>query len=214
MGGVFSGRWTRDTCKSTVESRCSISVQYLKKQVGLNEGNNGTLSWSRNDEPCGSINYLVKANGIQFNYHSRSSEQDEGENVELFIQFDYTACHYGNQRTWLLCPHCHKRVAIIYSEGKYFLCRKCSQLNYQSQHLQCHERRQAMAQRIRKKLGGHFSSYSPFPAKPKGMHWKTYWQFKNKTSQYEMGALEGQVLALKRLNKMFDKIGKRRTKKQ
>jgi hypothetical protein len=71
-----------------------------------------------------------------------------------------------------------------------------------------------MAQRIRKKLGGHFSSDSPFPAKPKGMHWKTYWQFKNKTSQYEIGALEGQVLALERLYKMIDKIGQRRTKKQ
>jgi hypothetical protein len=46
------------------------------------------------------------------------------------------------------------------------------------------------------------------------MHWKTYWQFKNKTSQYEIGALEGQVLALERLYKMVGKIGQRRTKKQ
>jgi hypothetical protein len=147
-------------------------------------------------------------------HHSRSSEQDEGEDVDLFIQFDYTDCHYGNQRTWLLCPHCHKRVAILYSEGKYFICRQCSNLNYQSQHLQCYERQQAMAQRIRQKLGGHFSSYSPFPTKPKGMHWKTYWQFQSKTSQYEIGSLEGQVLALERLNKKFDKLAQRRTKKR
>jgi hypothetical protein len=60
MGGVFSGRWTRDTCKSTVESRNGISVQFLKKQVGLREGNNGTLSWSRDGESRGSISYLVK----------------------------------------------------------------------------------------------------------------------------------------------------------
>jgi hypothetical protein len=59
MGGVFSGRWTRDTCKSTVESRNGISVQFLKKQVGLREGNNGTLSWSRDGESRGSISYLV-----------------------------------------------------------------------------------------------------------------------------------------------------------
>jgi hypothetical protein len=111
-------------------------------------------------------------------------------------------------------PHCHKRVAIVYSEGKYFLCRNCSNLNYYSQHLKCHERRQAMAQRIRQKLGGHFSSRSPFPTKPKGMHWKTYWQFQNKTSQYEIGALEGQVFALERLYKMVGKIGQRRTKKR
>ncbi len=71
-----------------------------------------------------------------------------------------------------------------------------------------------MAQRIRQKLGGHFSSHSPFPAKPKAMHWKTYWQFKNKTSQYEIGSLDGQLLALERLNKMFDKMGQRRTKKR
>lgn len=69
-----------------------------------------------------------------------------------------------------------------------------------------------MAQRIRQKLGGHFSSRSPFPSKPKGMHWQTYWQFQSKTSQYEIGSLEGQLLALERLYKALDKIGQRRTK--
>ena len=130
MGGIFSGSWTRNDCKSTVEERNSVSVKYLKEQGCLREGISGTLSWSRYGEPCGSIGYRVKASGIQFNYRSRTSDYAEWENVELFIQFDYTACNYGNQRTWLLCPHCHKRVAAVYSEGKYFLCRKCSQLNY------------------------------------------------------------------------------------
>jgi hypothetical protein len=179
MGGIFSGSWTRDNCKSTVESRNSVSVKYLKEQGCLNEGISGTLSWSRNGEQCGSIGYRVKANGIQFNYRSRTSDYAEWENVELFIQFDYTACNYGNQRTWLLCPHCHKRVGVVYSEGKYFLCRKCSQLNYQSQHENHFERQQTKAQKIRQKLGGHFSSSSHFPDKPKGMHWQTYWQLQS-----------------------------------
>ena len=203
MGRIFSGSWTRDVCRSTVESRNSISVQYLKKQGCLSEGNNGTLSWSRNDEPCGSIGYRVKVNGIQFNYRRRTSGHSEWKNIELFIQFDYTACNYGNQRTWLLCPHYHKRVGVVYSEGKYFLCRKCSELNYQSQQLNHYERQQAKAQHIRKKLGSLFSSYSHFPDKPIGMHWQTYWQLQSKTSQCEIDSLEGQRLSLERLNRML-----------
>lgn len=210
MGGMGSGSWTRYASKNTVESRNSLSVQFLKKQGCLQAGNNGTFSWSRDGEPCGSVGYWVKANGIQLNYRNRSSEHAEWVDVVLFIKFDHTPCNYGNQRTWLLCPHCHQRVAILYSEGKYFLCRKCSQLNYQSQHLQAYERRQVMAESIRKQLGGDFSSRSPFPDKPKWMHWKTYWRHQSKTCRYETGALEGQMLALERINKMFDKMLQRR----
>ena len=85
MGGIFSGSWTRNDCKSTVEERNSVSVKYLKEQGCLREGISGTLSWSRYGEPCGSIGYRVKASGIQFNYRSRTSDHGEWENVELLF---------------------------------------------------------------------------------------------------------------------------------
>jgi len=91
---------SRYACRSTVESKNAVSIHYLKKQGCLHEGNNGTLSWSRDGVPTGAIGYRVKDNGIEFSYRSRVSDYDEWENVELFIQFDYTACNYGNQRTW------------------------------------------------------------------------------------------------------------------
>jgi hypothetical protein len=214
MGCMGSGSWSRHyASKGTVESRNSVSVHYLKKQGCLHEGNNGTLSWSRGDEPCGSIGYHVKANGIQFSYRSRASELAEWENVELFIQFDCTACNYGKQRTWLLCLQCDKRVAIVYSEGKYFHCRKCCQLNYRTQHENYFDRQQTKAENIRRKLGGDISMRSHFPDKPKGMHWQTYTQLYNKTMQCEIDSLEGRMLSLKRLNRMLDKLGQRWTKR-
>jgi hypothetical protein len=213
MGGIGSGIWSRYASKSTVESKCAVSIHYLKKQGCLREGYNGTVSWSRNGEPCGSIGYRVKANGIQFSYRNRTSDHAEWENVELFIQFDYTACNYGNQRTWLLCPHCHKRVAVVYSEGKYFLCRKCSQLNYRSQHENYFDRQLSKAQSNRRKLGGDVSMVSPFPDKPKGMNWQAYRQLQIKTMQCEMVSMQGHKVSLERLNRRLEKLGQRLAKK-
>ena len=172
MGGISSSRWAWEyTSKSTVESKCAVSVHYLNKQGCLFEGSHGSLSWSCGDAPLGSVGYNVKANGIQFSYRSRRSDYADWENIELFIQFDYTACHYGNQRTWLLCPQCQQRVAVMYCEDGNFQCRKCSQLNYRTQHENRAERQSTKAQRIRRKLGGDVSMANPFPDKPKGMHW-------------------------------------------
>jgi hypothetical protein len=211
MGGIGSGIWSRYACKSTVESKNAVSIHYLKKQGCLHEGNNGTLSWSRDGVPTGAIGYRVKDKGIQFSYRSRTSDYDEWENVELFIQFDYTACNYGNQRTWLLCPHCHKRVAVVYCGGKYFHCRKCSQLNFRSQHENYLERQQIKAENIRKKLGGSASLVSYFPDKPKGMHWQTYWQLQNKAMQCEIVSMQGQKASLERMTRMIEKLGEHLT---
>lgn len=213
MGGMGSGSWTRyQSSKGIAESRCAIKIQQLKKQNCLREGYSSIYSWSRNGEPSGSVGYSVKANGIQLNYRNRGSGQTEWENVELFIRFDYTDCNYGNQRTWLLCPHCHKRVAIVYSAGKYFVCRKCAQLNYRSQHENYFDRQLTKGQNIRQRLGGSRSICSPFPNKPKGMHWQTYWQLRRKVSQCEMISMESQIAFIERLTSRMEKIGQRLSK--
>jgi hypothetical protein len=66
-------------------------------------------------------------------------------------------------------------VALIYGAGKYFACRHCYRLCYQSQLEQQPDRWLRAAWEIRRKLGqrggGHFDRV---PDKPKGMHWETY----------------------------------------
>lgn len=54
MGGIGSGSWSwHYISKRTVESKNAVSIHYLKKQGCLHEGNNGTISWSRDGEPSG-----------------------------------------------------------------------------------------------------------------------------------------------------------------
>ena len=175
MGGIGSGNWYRFNSKDTTGSQKRIDVRFLKKQNYLRPDTCGSLSWSCNGEPNGSIRFTTLANGIQLNYRHRNYGED-WEEVEEVIHFEYTSCNYGGKRTWLLCPGCHKRVAIVYGAGKYFLCRHCYDLNYQTQHEDYYDRQISKSHEIRRKLGGEAGAANPFPEKPKGMHWKTYWK--------------------------------------
>lgn len=174
MGGMGSGSWMRYGSKTTVDSQHALDIRYFKKQSLIWAGNTGTLTWSCRGEKTGAIVYQVKGNGIKLIYNSRTANTEEWEAIEQFVPFDHTPCHYGGKRTWLLCTECNRRVTCIYAAGKYFLCRHCYGLNHQSQHENYSDRQLSKAQSIRTKLGGSGSLASPFPSKPKGMHWKTY----------------------------------------
>jgi hypothetical protein len=65
-------------------------------------------------------------------------------------------------------------VAILYGPGKYFLCRHCYDLRYESQREDKKDRALRRAQKIRVRLGGTANMLEPFPERLKGMHQSTY----------------------------------------
>lgn len=199
MGGLGSGSWMRVGSKSTVDSQHTINVRYLKEQGLLEAGRNGSLTWSCQGEKTAAIDYQVKENGILLIYNHLNNTTKEWEAIRQFVFFDYTACHYGGQRTWLLCTECNRRVTAIHVTGKYFLCRHCSGLNYQSQHLDYFDRQLSKAQGIRTKLGGSANLAIPFPERPKGMHWKTY-----RKLQYQ--AMKGEMSYCQKMDKYFNRL--------
>ena len=180
MGGSGSGYWFRWGSKATTESQHWIDIRWLKKQGRLRPGSAGSLSWSRGDEQTGSIRYRMEADRMILDYRHRS-DGSEWEPVEQNIIFNRTPCNYGGCRTWFLCPRCWKRVAVLYGAGKYFFCRHCYNLSYESQHESQPFRLGSKARRIRRLLGGVNSLDSLFPEKPKNMHWKTYWRLRRES---------------------------------
>ena len=180
MGGVGSGNWYRFDKKTTTGDCHSIDVRYLHREGLLEPGHRFSLSWSRADSETGSIGGMVsgeeRPGRVLLYYRHRSGLGDEWKDVQEPVSLDWSACHFGRESPWFICPGagCGRRVAILYGLGKYFLCRRCYVLVYESQRENGMHRDLRRAQSIRERLGGSAIMTRPFPEKPKGMHWKTY----------------------------------------
>ena len=180
MGGIGSGSWYRFDKKSTTEECHSVDVRYLHRNGLLKPGNWFSLGWSRAGRETGSIQGVVDGSrlpeSVTLHYRCRSGASDEWENVNETVPLEWTPCNFGGERPWFICPQagCGRKVAVLYGPRKYFLCRHCYDLSYQSQRDNKMYRALHRAQDIRRRLGGSANMTEPFPDKPKGMHHETY----------------------------------------
>jgi hypothetical protein len=180
MGGVGSGNSYRFDKKTTTDETHGVDVRYLHRNGLLKPGGWFTLRWSRGERETGSIRGAVmgeeKPERVNLIYRYRSGPGSEWEDVSEPVSLTWTACNFGGGRPWFICPGagCGRRVALLYGPKKYFLCRHCYDLVYESQRENEMHRALRRAQAIRERLGGSANMTKPFPGKPKGMHWKTY----------------------------------------
>lgn len=173
MGGFGSGRRLQRSGRATTESCRQLAIGWLQKQGCLVPGTKGSLIWSRGEDRTGAIDYRMESGRMLLSYRIRWSG-GEWEPVEQTIAFDRTPCHYGGSRPWFLCPHCCKRVGVLYGGGKYFLCRHCSGLAYGSQQEDKPDRLRRKARKIRQRLGVSNNLLEPILFKPKHMHQTTF----------------------------------------
>ncbi len=139
-----------------------------------------SLRWSRAGRETGSIRGVVggdkRPERVILLYRCRSGLGDQWEDVRETVRLTCTPCSFGGERPWFFCPgaRCGRRVAILYGPGRYFLCRRCYDLGYESQREDKTHRALRRAQKVRARLGGSANTMGPFPKKPKGMHRRTY----------------------------------------
>jgi hypothetical protein len=180
MSGVGSGNSYRFDKKITTGECHSVDVRYLHREGLLTPGRWFSLQWSRAERETGSICGVMDSSSppesiTLLNCH-RSGPDGEWQDVQEPVPLDWTACSFGGERPWFVCPEvgCGRRVALLYGPGRYFLCRHCYDLAYQSQQDKAMYRALHKAQFIRERIGGSANMMKPFPQKPKGMHWSTY----------------------------------------
>lgn len=188
MGGSGSGSWYRWNSKTTVEDGLTIDLCKLIRHKLVVPGKHvsGSIIWSRvrDGEKVASIGYeanLINPDTAWMRLHYSHN----GKPVDYRVHLTTTCPNYGGLRWWFLCPSDGSRVAKLHSPpgGVIFASRKAYNLAYQSQHETPMFRNLTTAQDIRQRLGGSTYTGDPFPAKPKGMHWKTYRKLKDKSEQ-------------------------------
>jgi hypothetical protein len=143
---------------------------------------------------------------VILSYSHRSRQGAEWETVKEPVPLEWTPCNFGGERPWFVCPGagCDRRVAKLYGPGKYFLCRHCYDLRYESQREDKKDRALRLAQKIRTRLGGSANMMEPFPEKPKGRHLDTYMRLWWEHHEAEMEHLAGMR---EWLNKLKQQVG-------
>ena len=172
MGGRGSGTWYRGGTKTTIEETKRIDIRYMRKQGLLKSGTTGSLRWSCRGEPSGDIRYSCYSNYLQLNFRYREYG-GEWEPMEQRIEFDRTPCHYGGERPWFRCPHCNKRVAVLYGYDIQFLCRHCYQIPYSSQQESYMTNVISQKDKLGERIFEHYDCGEGW-GKKKGLHWKTF----------------------------------------
>ena len=207
MGGIGSGDWYRYDKKTTTDKCRSVDVRYLHREGLLKPGHWFSLRWLQAGHETGSICGAVigneKPEQVILIYRHRSGPGREWEDVQEPVHLVWTTCNFGGERPWFVCPGagCGRRVAILYGPGRYFLCRHCYDLVYESQRENQMHRALRRAQAIRERPGGSPNMTKPFPDRPKGMHWKTYEGLWLEHHEAEMKQLIGMREWLDRLEK-------------
>jgi hypothetical protein len=120
VGGVGSGSWYRFNKKSTTNECQSIDVRYLHCNGLLKPGHYFSLRWSRAGRQTGSIGGVVYRDQVTLLFRHRRGPGGEWEDVKETVPLDWTACNFGGERPWFICPgaDCGRRVAILYGRQK------------------------------------------------------------------------------------------------
>jgi hypothetical protein len=203
VGGFGSGR-PSGFGRATVEACRSIDVNRLHRDGCLDSGWRGGWLWTRDGEKVASITLRTEADRLRLSYRVRLGG-GEWEDVEESVGIVRVPCRFGGTRPYFICPgvvngvFCGRRVGKLYGSGRYFLCRHCYGLAYRSQHEQPYERALRRANNIRMRLGGDPGVLSPFPVKPKGMHWRSYDRLWQRVARAEGAANEHLWMWLGRL---------------
>ena len=182
----------------------ALDIRRIARAGLLTPGSPFSWQWSRGGNVVASISITVYTSAsVTLDYRTR--KHGELDNKRYDVMVDWTACNYGGERPWWLCPCCGRRVAVLWG-GTTYACRQCHQINYESTRTTESSKPFDRANKIRKRLGWPAGIAHGPGAKPKGMHLATFERLVTKHHLHCMAAAQGTDRLLKRLTGMADGI--------
>lgn len=168
-------------------------------------------NWSQWGEVVATLQINVETDGVMLQYRRKAGDTWQSS-MNQSVRLVWTACHYGGQRPWWLCPitNCGRRVAVLYA-GSVFACRHCQQLAYKSQRETPDSRAFRRANKLREQLGWVPGVIHGPGSKPKGMHWATFWRLHAAQDAATLQALGG---ANERVNKLVTSMERMMVKRR
>lgn len=133
--------------KDTCEDALKMPMTFLKKKGYLRQTDtliSGSLYWSCGGKLTGSVKISVSTflneTCVRVQYTNTNRLTGKKENLNYKIQLTTTSPYFGGIRYWFICPlsingiPCNRNVGVLYLIGRYFGCRHCHDLAYDSQY--------------------------------------------------------------------------------
>lgn len=179
MGGYGSGRPAE---RVTTEECLSLNINLLRRAGYLEPFVCGGWQWTGGGERIAWIRLRAEPGRLVLLFRC------DAEDFEQPVAIVWTRCHFGGSRPWFSCSRCTRRCAKLYvpAGARYFLCRHCYGLGYESRREQPHYRALRRARKLWARLGDPDGDFVPF--KPKGMHWNTYLRLVDQAEAAEAAA--------------------------
>ncbi len=155
-----------------------IDVRRLQRDGYLKDGM--AYDWAWKDDQgnvTSSISMRIHGGGVRFDY--RMGEHRVSQHVSTTA----TACHYGGDRVWFICPCCNRRCAHVYI-GRQVACRTCHRLKYQSQSDDLTDATWRKQRKLGAKIGSDGTDWA-WTQKPKGMHQSTFQHIRGELIELE-----------------------------
>lgn len=134
--------------KEEADSLKKIQMWWLKKNKYLEKGCwkaggiKWTNSWSGKESNISFyISLLEQEKYLQLVYTQTDYSSGEKQDFDYKVPIVTTPCYFGGVRYWFRCSfwsngvYCGRRVGVLYLGGKYFACRYCYDLTYNSRNL-------------------------------------------------------------------------------
>jgi len=108
--------------KATVESCRSIDVLQWNRRGYLRSPHWFSWAWTRDGEQVASIDVQTQHSSVILKYRSRS-HGDGWSDVEQLVAIEWSACRFGGERPWFVCPvaangvYCGREVTKLYGAG-------------------------------------------------------------------------------------------------
>jgi hypothetical protein len=135
----------------------------------------------------------VGQSGLPYSTVTGAVQPENGRGCGSPCSSTWRACNFGGDRPWFICPEAGygRREAILYGPVRYFLCRDCYDLVYESKRESGTYQALHKAHAIRGRLGGSANIMELFPEKCKRAHRKTYERLWWEHHEAEMEQLAG-----------------------
>lgn len=206
MGGIGSGRRNQGS-RATTSDRRPLDIRRFQRKGLLTPGQSFIWQWTCSGREVASIGIMSEAGRLILHYRDQKTGGESRE-MQYPVQLEWTDCHLGGQRAWLLCPAqgCGRRVAILYA-GSVFACRHCNQLAYACQRETLDDRAARRADTIRRRLGWDAGILNGEGIRPKGMHRHTYERLRSEHNAYVRTSITEMRMRFRLISHELDNIG-------